>query len=120
MYVPLEPFQMIGHIFCFVYWPSHNRARVMSFWCFEISASCTSVSAGRSSIMLELHIYGSAFDLPSVEIECLAAVALLRCSFQDDEAWSLVPSNNPNVSPYGELPALRDGNLWVAGFPLAG
>lgn len=68
--------------------------------------------------MLELHVYGPAFDLPSVDLECLAAIILLQCGYSNDQPWLLIPSSNPNVSPFGELPALKDhdGDIWVAGF----
>jgi len=66
-------------------------------------------------MVLELHIWGPAFGLPSLDAQCLAAVFYFQNSLPAG-AWSLVPSSNPNVSPLGELPALRDGNAWVAGF----
>lgn len=66
-------------------------------------------------MVLELHIWGPAFDLPSIDAPCLAAVCYLRKSLPPD-AWALVPSSDPAISPLGELPALHDGNTWVAGF----
>lgn len=67
--------------------------------------------------MLELHVYGPAFDLPSIDVKSLAAIALLRSCFRDGrQKWSLIPSNDPSISPFNELPALKDGTLWVAGF----
>lgn len=67
--------------------------------------------------ILELHIYGPAFGLPSVDARCLAAIALLRSCLDDDIiAWRLIPSSDPNLNPFDELPALKDGNLWIAGY----
>lgn len=67
--------------------------------------------------MLELHVYGPGFGLPSIEPSCLAAIALLqRCAQSGQLEWKLIPSNDLNVSPFDELPALRNDGLWVAGF----
>lgn len=67
--------------------------------------------------MLELHIYGPAFGLPSIDVKCLAAIALLQTAFQpSQDVWKLIPVNNHRVSPFNELPALKDGDLWVCGF----
>ena len=68
-----------------------------------------------SDMVLELHIWGSAFELPSIDAQCLAAIFYLRCCLPHDE-WKLVPSSDPRVSPLGELPALRDGDSWIAGY----
>ncbi|EFW98766.1 mitochondrial import receptor subunit [Grosmannia clavigera kw1407] len=62
---------------------------------------------------LELHIWGPAFGLPSIDPDCLAAVAYFSLAVPRD-GWTLVatsPSALPRV-----LPALRDGRLrkWVA------
>ncbi|KAK5049456.1 hypothetical protein LTR84_004385 [Exophiala bonariae] len=66
-------------------------------------------------MVLELHIWGPAFGLPSLDAQCLAAVCYLQRVLPID-AWALIPSNNLQISPLGELPALKDGNTWVAGF----
>ncbi|EXJ81340.1 hypothetical protein A1O3_07630 [Capronia epimyces CBS 606.96] len=66
-------------------------------------------------MVLELHIWGPAFDLPSIDAQCLAAVCYLRTCLPSD-GWSLIPSSDPTRTPLGELPALRDGGTWVAGF----
>ena len=66
-------------------------------------------------MVLELHIWGSAFELPSIDAQCLAAVLYLRKCLPHDD-WVLVPSSDPRASPLGELPALCDGDLWVAGY----
>jgi len=69
--------------------------------------------------MIELHIYGPAFGLPSIDSGCLAAIALLQSSIPSDR-WVLVPSNDVSVSPFDELPALKVSNasshIWIAGF----
>jgi sorting and assembly machinery component 37 len=66
-------------------------------------------------MVLELHIWGSAFELPSIDASCLAAIIYLR-HYVPHGGWALVPSSSPRVSPLGELPALCDGELWVAGY----
>jgi sorting and assembly machinery component 37 len=66
-------------------------------------------------MVLELHIWGPAFGLPSLDAQCLATVYYFQKSLPVD-AWSLIPSSNPHVSPLGELPALKAGSTWIAGF----
>lgn len=66
-------------------------------------------------MVLELHVWGPAFELPSLDAQCLAAICYLRLILQRDE-WVLVPSSSPRVSPLGEFPALRDGDVWIAGY----
>lgn len=48
--------------------------------------------------MLELHVWGSAFGLPSIDPECLAIVTYLRNSLPAAD-WRLIPSNDPSISP---------------------
>lgn len=48
--------------------------------------------------MLELHVWGSAFGLPSFDPECLALITYLHNSLPVAE-WRLVPSNDPSISP---------------------
>lgn len=64
---------------------------------------------------LELHIWGPAFGLPSIDAGCLAAIAYLRVCLPSDQ-YRLVPSSSPASNPLNELPALRDGKKWTAGF----
>lgn len=64
---------------------------------------------------LELHIWGPAFGLPSIDAHCLAAIALFRNTLPPN-SWNLVASNDPTLNPFCQLPALKDGDLWVAGF----
>lgn len=66
-------------------------------------------------MVLELHIWGPAFGLPSIDAPCLATIYYLLETLPS-KSWTLVPSSDPNVSPLGELPALRDDTTWVAGF----
>lgn len=65
--------------------------------------------------MLELHIWGPSFTLPSISPQSLSAIAYLKLT-QPYTTWTLIPSSNPLLSPSRELPALRDGTVWVPGF----
>ncbi|KAF3903909.1 Metaxin-1 [Orbilia brochopaga] len=64
---------------------------------------------------MELHVWNRAFGLPSLDPECLAAIAFLSIAIPQD-LWVLVESNNAGLSPNGALPALKDGARWVAGY----
>ncbi|KAK6534419.1 hypothetical protein TWF281_005744 [Arthrobotrys megalospora] len=64
---------------------------------------------------IELHVWNRAFGLPSLDPECLAAIAFLSSAIPQD-LWVLVESNNISVSPNGALPALKDGSQWIGGF----
>lgn len=66
-------------------------------------------------MVLRLHIYGPAFGLPSIDAECLAAIIYLQECLPAD-SWRLVACNEPSRNPFQQLPALQDGNSWVAGF----
>ncbi|PWW77379.1 hypothetical protein C7212DRAFT_276661 [Tuber magnatum] len=65
--------------------------------------------------MLELHIWGPSFALPSISPQSLSTIAYLNLT-QLPTTWTLIPSSNPLLSPSRELPALRDGTTWVSGF----
>ncbi|ESZ93154.1 hypothetical protein SBOR_6481 [Sclerotinia borealis F-4128] len=68
-------------------------------------------------MVLELHIWGPSFGLPSIDAQCLAAIAYMRQVIPRGQ-WSLVASSDPTLSPTNELPALRNsksGN-WVGGY----
>ncbi|OKL64665.1 hypothetical protein UA08_00099 [Talaromyces atroroseus] len=65
--------------------------------------------------MLELHVWGPAFSLPSIDPQCLATIAYLVKAVPKEE-WVLVASSDPSVSPTNELPALRNGDVWVSKF----
>ncbi|KAE8350219.1 Tom37 C-terminal domain-containing protein [Aspergillus coremiiformis] len=66
-------------------------------------------------MVLELHVWGPAFTLPSIETQCLATIAYFSLAVPKD-AWVLVASSDPSVSPTCELPALRNGSTWVSRF----
>ncbi|KAE8321559.1 Tom37 C-terminal domain-containing protein [Aspergillus sergii] len=66
-------------------------------------------------MVLELHVWGPAFSLPSIEAQCLATIAYFSLAVPKD-AWVLVASSDPSVSPTCELPALRNGSTWVSRF----
>jgi sorting and assembly machinery component 37 len=80
--------------------------------------------------MLELHVWGPAFGLPSLDAHCLAAIAYLQQAVPRGK-WQLIASCNPSLSPTSrrptrspyssnpdadELPALRNGDIWIGGF----
>ena len=48
--------------------------------------------------MLELHVWGPAFSLPSIDAQCLATIAYLVKAVPKTE-WVLVASSDPSVSP---------------------
>lgn len=48
--------------------------------------------------MLDLHVWGAAFGLPSIDPECLALITFLRHA-APSSAWRLIPSNDPSISP---------------------
>ncbi|KAM0556748.1 hypothetical protein ACHAPJ_005807 [Fusarium lateritium] len=65
--------------------------------------------------MLDLHVWGSAFGLPSIDPECLAIITYLHSSLPVSD-WRLIPSNDPSVSPSNTLPALNHEGVWISGF----
>ena len=46
----------------------------------------------------ELHTWGPAFGLPSIDAECLAAIAYLHHAIPSSE-WTLIPSSDPSFTP---------------------
>ncbi|KAK6434299.1 hypothetical protein LTR95_009519 [Oleoguttula sp. CCFEE 5521] len=61
--------------------------------------------------MLQLHILGPAFDLPSIDAECNAAVALLRLHFGDDnDSWELHISHDHTIA----VPLLKNDSQTLA------
>ncbi|KAL6716719.1 hypothetical protein ACLMJK_006287 [Lecanora helva] len=64
---------------------------------------------------MELHVWGPAFTLPSIDPQCLATIAYLKQAVPKDQ-WVLIASSDPGSSPTKELPALRDGEVTVGGF----
>ncbi|KAH7273574.1 hypothetical protein NW759_000213 [Fusarium solani] len=65
--------------------------------------------------MLDLHVWGSAFGLPSIDPECLAIITYLHISLPAS-AWRLIPSNDPSISPSNTLPALHHEGVWTSGY----
>ncbi|KAJ3949558.1 uncharacterized protein N0V96_000679 [Colletotrichum fioriniae] len=65
--------------------------------------------------VLELHVWGAAFGLPSIDAECLAAIAYLHTALPSSQ-WRLVPSNDPAVHSSNRLPALKANGVWVTGY----
>ncbi|GIJ82748.1 hypothetical protein Asppvi_001259 [Aspergillus pseudoviridinutans] len=66
-------------------------------------------------MVLELHVWGPAFSLPSIEAQCLATIAYFSLAVPKD-AWVLIASSDPSVSPTNELPAVKNGTTWVSRF----
>ncbi|MCJ1262352.1 hypothetical protein MMC22_002222 [Lobaria immixta] len=66
-------------------------------------------------MVLELHIDGPAFSLPSIDAQCLAAVAYLNQAVPRHE-WVLVASCDSPASPIKELPVLHDDVQFIGGF----
>ncbi|KAI1137259.1 outer mitochondrial membrane transport complex protein-domain-containing protein [Hypoxylon sp. FL0543] len=64
---------------------------------------------------LELHVWGPAFGLDSIDPECLAAIACFR-SFVPREDWTLIASNDASISPAYRLPALSHKGTWTSGY----
>ena len=60
---------------------------------------------------MRLYILGPAFGLPSIDAECVAAVALLQLQCAEGE-WRLIPTHDQKR----RLPCLVDGGKHVDGF----
>ncbi|KAF9350697.1 hypothetical protein BGX26_011190 [Mortierella sp. AD094] len=65
------------------------------------------------SITKELYIFGEAFDLPSIDPQCLALIAYLNIVLPNE--YTIIACNDAALSPTGELPMLHDGKNWIAG-----
>ncbi|KAG9558074.1 hypothetical protein KCU71_g11513, partial [Aureobasidium melanogenum] len=64
---------------------------------------------------MKLHILGPAFGLPSIDAECIAAVALIeRYTQGSSQAWALVASHE--AVPGTRLPFLQVGDETYSGF----
>ncbi|KAF2141074.1 uncharacterized protein K452DRAFT_299123 [Aplosporella prunicola CBS 121167] len=66
-------------------------------------------------MVLELHVWGPAFGLPSIDAECIAAIAYAKQALRDGQ-WALVNAYDVDKSPTKEYPALRNGSTWIGGF----
>ncbi|KAL3450183.1 Tom37 C-terminal domain-containing protein [Aspergillus insuetus] len=66
-------------------------------------------------MVLELHVWGPGFSLPSIDPQCLATIAYFSLLVPRD-SWTLVASSDPTISPTQELPALKNGSTWVSRF----
>ncbi|RAL58907.1 hypothetical protein DID88_009327 [Monilinia fructigena] len=68
-------------------------------------------------MVLELHVWGPSFGLPSIDAQCLATVAYMRQVIPRGQ-WFLVASSDPTLSPTNELPALRNSKNgdWIGGY----
>ncbi|PGH33523.1 hypothetical protein GX50_03680 [[Emmonsia] crescens] len=75
-------------------------------------------------MVFELHIWGPAFGLPSIDPQCIAMVAYFalavpakkRGSAGEREQWVLVADSDPGIVPTNELPALWTGTRWISRF----
>jgi sorting and assembly machinery component 37 len=65
--------------------------------------------------MLDLHVWGSALGLPSIDPECLAIITYLHHALPSS-AWRIIPSNDPSVAPSNLLPALNNDGVWTSGY----
>ncbi|KAL1297910.1 hypothetical protein AAFC00_006425 [Neodothiora populina] len=64
---------------------------------------------------MRLHILGPAFGLPSIDAECIAAVALVKSYCESiEKPWELIASHE---APQGaQLPFLVEDNVFCSGF----
>lgn len=67
-----------------------------------IGAAATTTTSSTLA-MLHLHVWGSAFSLPSIDPECLAAIAYFSEVVPHGE-WTLTASNDVSLTPKGTLP----------------
>jgi hypothetical protein len=49
-------------------------------------------------MVLELHVWGPAFSLPSIDSQCIAAIAYMTQAVPRGE-WTLIASSDPSLSP---------------------
>ncbi|CAG8479652.1 11321_t:CDS:2 [Funneliformis mosseae] len=63
--------------------------------------------------MFTLYVWGSGFDLASIDPGCLTAISYFQLFVSEE--WCIIECNNPNLSWTGELPVLKDGVEWVTG-----
>ena len=64
---------------------------------------------------MQLHILGPAFGLPSIDPDCIAAVAILKTYCEKhNQSWELIPAHD-NVGG-SSFPVLYDGSATVRGY----
>ncbi|RCH84916.1 hypothetical protein CU097_005975 [Rhizopus azygosporus] len=61
---------------------------------------------------LQLYVWGPALNTPSIDPKCIVVQSYLNLIKQE---YTIVKCNDPQLSPTGELPILKDGSVWVAG-----
>ncbi|EOO03235.1 putative mitochondrial import receptor subunit protein [Phaeoacremonium minimum UCRPA7] len=68
-------------------------------------------------MVLQVHVWGPAFGLPSIDAECLAVITYLAYAAPGSNAWTLAASS-PSAVPGHALPALYDTETqsWITGF----
>lgn len=66
-------------------------------------------------MVLELHVWGPAFELPSIDPECIATIAYFHRIVPRSQ-WALVADYDATVSSQGEFPVLVDGAVNICGF----
>ncbi|KAH9868537.1 hypothetical protein J1614_007609 [Plenodomus biglobosus] len=64
-------------------------------------------------MVLELHVWGPAFGLPSIEPECIATIAYCQQVIRQGQ-WSLVAGHVPSVGITESLPILFDDGIATA------
>ncbi|KAK2878154.1 hypothetical protein FQN49_001105 [Arthroderma sp. PD_2] len=71
-------------------------------------------------MVLELHVWGPAFGLPSIDPQCLATIAYFSLAIGQktggSEEWVVIADSDPGNVPTHELPALWTGNRWISRF----
>ncbi|KAG2220841.1 hypothetical protein INT45_010903 [Circinella minor] len=61
---------------------------------------------------MQLYVWSPALNAPSIDPKCIIIQAYLRLLKVD---FTVVHANDPQYSPTGELPLLKDGSTWIAG-----
>ncbi|KAF2741913.1 hypothetical protein M011DRAFT_497838 [Sporormia fimetaria CBS 119925] len=64
--------------------------------------------------MFELHVWGPAFGLPSIDADCLAAIAYLKWAVPIEQ-WILIADYDVSLSPGRQFPLLVNGTDRVSG-----
>lgn len=66
-------------------------------------------------MVLELHVWGPAFGLPSIDAECIATIAYFN-RIVPRTKWVLVADHDTSISPRDGFPVLLDGVTRATGF----